>query len=180
MANAILVNIGTPIVWADVTDFSGTANGYTRTAQIDLTSIASAAARQGDKVDFGDTHSTSYSVFVGVEMNVAPTAGKTIDYYMSFSASGTAGTGNEGGASGADGAYKAGEELEWLAQTTYVGSLVLTADASTTVQIQRINSDFSVPQRYGSPIVYNGGGQAFFSDAVEMFIAFVPNVVEVQ
>lgn len=179
MANEVLVKNGTPVVWADTTDYSATASGYTRTHQLDLTSISSTAARQGDKADLGATRAARYAVFVGMEIDVAPTAGTVIEVYWSASASGTAGTGNDGGASGADAAYKAGEESEWKAQLTHIGSLVLTNDAATTVQ-RGFLGYFTPPQRYGMPVVVNLSGQALEGDAVEMYVALVPVVDEVQ
>lgn len=180
MPTKIYDELETPIVWADTTDYSSSGSGYTRTAQLDLTSIANGAARQGDKADLGATRAMRFEVHVGVELDVAPTAGNEIDIYWSSSASATAGTGNSGGASGADGAYKAGEEAEWARQLTYVGSLVCTADAATTVQRQCINVAFVPPQRYGMPVVYNRSGQALEGDAVEMYVALVPVAVESQ
>lgn len=180
MASEILMKDGTPVVWADTTDYVSTASGFTRTHQIDLTSLASTKAREGAKADLGATRARNYSVRVGIEVDVAPTAGTTMDFYWSASASGTAGTGNDGGCAGADQAYKNAEEAEWLKQLIYLGSLVLTNDAAPTVQIQTINSDFKPPQRYGQVVVYNGSGQALEGDAVEMFVALIPNVDESQ
>jgi hypothetical protein len=180
MATEILVKTGTPVVFADTTDFSSTNNGFTRTHQLDLTSIANGAARQSDKADLGATRPAKYAVRVAIEMDVAPTAANEVDFYWSASHSGTAGTGNDGGASGADAAYKAGEEAEWVRQLIPMGSLVLTNDAATTVQYQTINSNFVPPQRYGSVIVYNRSGQAFEGDAVEMYVALVPITDEFQ
>lgn len=180
MPTAIYVEDGTPIVWADTTDYSSTGSGYTRTAQLDLTSIANGAARQGDKADLGNPRAGKFSVHIGVEIDVAPTAGNEIDVYWSSSVSATAGTGNEGGASGADAAYKAGEEAEWVRQLTYIGSIVLTNDAATTVQRKCINTAFVPPARYGMPVVYNRSGQALEGDAVEMYVALVPEFDESQ
>lgn len=180
MPNEVLRKSGTPVVWADATDYDSAGSGFTRTAQLDLTSISNGAARQGDKVDLGATRPASYSVMVGAEIDVAPTAGNRIDYYWSASFSGTAGTGNEGGASGTDGAYKAGEEAEWVKQLTFMGSLVLTNDAAPVVQRRCINPCFVPPTRYGSVIPYNVSGQALEGDAVEMYVALVPNIDEIQ
>jgi hypothetical protein len=180
MANEILQKNGTPIVFADATDFSGTNSGYTRTAQLDLTSLGSTNARQSDKVDLGATRAAQYAVRVGIEMDVAPTAGLAIEFYWSASASATAGTGNDGGCSGADGGYKSGEEDEWAKQLTLIGLLVLTADAATTVQVGTITRDFRPAERYGQVVVVNKGGQALEGDAVEMFVALVPIVDEAQ
>lgn len=179
MANEILHKQGTPVVFSDTTDYSATNSGFTRTAQIDLTSIANGAARQSDKADLGATRARLYAVRVGIEYDVAPTAGTVTEFYWSASTSGTAGTGNDGGASGADGAYKAGEEDEWKKQLIWLGNLVNTNDAATTVQYQTIGF-FTPPQRYGQVVVLNKSGQAYEGDAVEMFVALVPVVDEVQ
>lgn len=180
MPNLVHVNEGTPIVWADAADYSATGSGFTRTHQIDLTSLANGAARQGDKADLSDPRAEAYAVFVGFEFAVAPTAGTEVPVYWSESFSATAGTGNSGGASGADGAYKAAEEDEWVKQLTYIGSLVCTADATTVVQRQCINPRFVPPSRYGMPVVHNKSGQAKVADAVEMYVALVPQPLEIQ
>ena len=179
MPTEIKQKAGTPIVFADTTDYSSTTSGLTRTAQIDLTSVANGAARQSDKVDIGATRAAAYLVRVGIEIDVAPTAGNTIEFYWSGSFSSTAGTGNAGGASGADGAYKAGEEDEWKKQLQFLGNLVLTADAAPTVQIQDIGI-LTPGDRYGQVIVVNKSGQALEGDAVEMFVALIPIVDEYQ
>lgn len=163
---------GTPVVWANSGDYSSTDSGYTRTHQINLTSIA-AAARQGAKADLGATRPRVYAVRVGIEWGTAPTAGNVVEVYWSASFSSTAGTGNSAGASGTDLAYKAAEEAEWLKQAMFLGSLVATNDGAGTTQIQTIGY-FTPPHRYGMPIVYNTSGQTFDSDAVNMFVALVP------
>ena len=108
-------------------------------AALDITDPAavSAAVRGHDvvvscagwtAVDDAEMHeAAAYAVKVAVEMDVAPTAGATVEIYWSSSFSGTAGTGNDGGASGADEAYKAGEETEWVKQLQLIGILILTA-----------------------------------------------------
>ena len=179
MPTEIKQKVGTPIVFADTTDFSSPSHGFTRTAQIDLTSLANNAARQSDKVDLGATRAAAYGVRVGIEMDVAPTAGTVIEFYWSGSASATAGTGNAGGCSGADGAYKAGEEDEWKKQLQFLGNLVLTADAAPAVQIQDIGI-LTPGDRYGQIVVLNKGGQALEGNAVEMFVALIPIVDEYQ
>lgn len=179
MAKEILTKRGTPIVWADATDFAATLNGYTRTAQIDLTSLANGKARQGAKVDLGEKRARYYVVRVGIEVDVAPTAGLAIPVYFSFSASATAAVGNSGGCSGADGAYKDSEEAEWVNQLQPVGNLYLTNDAATVVQVGDIG--FLMPrERYVMPVIYNTSGQALEGDAVEMFLALIPMIDELQ
>jgi hypothetical protein len=183
MATEVKVKTGTPVVWADTTDFSASDSGYTRTHQLDLTSIANNAARQGDKGDLGATRARRYVVRAGIEFGSAPAAGLSVEVYWSSSFSSTAGTGNDGGASGADGAYKAGEEDEWKKQLTLIGFLVVTNDGAGTVQRQTVSDKFShfePPTRYGMPIVVNKSGQTLDSDAINMFVALEPILDEIQ
>lgn len=180
MASEILNKTGTPVVWADTTDYSSTNSGLTRTHQIDLTGITNGAARQGAKADLGSTRPRLYLVRVGFEFQTAPTAGNNVHVFWSSSYSGTAATGNTGGASGSDGAYKAGEETEWRKQLTLLGVLIVTNDGNTTPQYQDIGI-FQAPDRYGMPIVHNVSGQSFnTSDANEMFVALIPIIDEIQ
>ena len=182
MATEILVKDGTPIVWADTTDFSGTLNGYTRTHQILLAALASAAARQGAKADLGATRAARYAVHVGIEFDVAPASGTTVDFYWAASHHGTAGTNNPGGTSGADGAYTgtAGDSIaDSVKALIYLGSLILTADAATVVQYGTL-PEFVAPLRYGMPVVVNNGGQALEGDDIEMFFALIPLIDESQ
>ena len=175
------VEMGTPICWADTTDYDNTNSGITRTHQITLAALASAAARQGAKADLGANRAGGYAVKVGIEMDVAPVAGAPVEFYWSSSYSGTAAVGNDGGASvtGADAAWVPGGGAEadideWKRQLTFIGILPLAADAATAYQVGMINSYFSPPTRYGQVVVKNGGGQAFEGDDVEMYIALIP------
>lgn len=177
MANEVLHKTGTPIVWADSTDYSGP--DFTQTHQLDLTSLGSGAARQGVKADLGATRARQYAVMVAFEFTGAPTAGTTVNIYWSSSPSATAGTANTGGASGTDAAYKYGEEDEWVKQLDFLGSLVATNDASTTVQKQVV-AIFTPPQRYGMPVVHNDTDDTGLNDAVEMYVALIPIIDEVQ
>ena len=182
MANEVLEKLGTPVVWADTTDYSSTGSGYTRTAQLDLTSLANTLGREGAKVDLGATRAAKYSIHVGMEIDVAPTAGTVVEVYFSWSASATAATGNDGGATGSDASYMSGDATntgEFKKQLDGPYLLVLTADAAPTVQRQMIGT-LRALQRYVSPVVVNSAGQAFEGDAVEMYVALVPIVDEVQ
>lgn len=180
MANEILNKEGTPVVWSDTTDYSSTNSGFSRTHQLLLENIANNAARQGAKADLGATRARLYAVRVGIEFNAAPTAGNVVEFYWSSSFSSTAATGNDGGASGSDAAYKAGEEDEWKKQLMFLGVLVATNDGNTTPQYQTIGY-FTPPHRYGMPVVVNKSGQTLnATDAVEMFVALVPVIDEVQ
>jgi len=179
VAADILIEMGAAVCWAKDGEYSSSGSGVERTHELDLTSLADGAARQGEKADLGAKRARQYGVLVGIELDVAPSAGEVVDVYWSESYSGTAGTGNAGGASGADSAYKPGEEDEWVKQLIYVGSLVLTADAAPTVQRASVGL-LSPTTRYGMPIVHNRSGQAFEGDAVQMYVALVPIVDEVQ
>lgn len=180
-AGDITVAMGTPICWADSSDYNSANSGITRTHQIDLTSLADGAARQGAKADLGATRAPGYAVKCCFELDVAPTAGTKWEVYWSSSYSGTAGTGNDGGSSvtGADAAWTPGGGAEadideFKRQLIMIGVMTLTADAAATYQVATINSYFCPPTRYGQPIVKNDAGQAAEGDAVEMYIALIP------
>lgn len=179
MANEILVKSGTPVVWADATDYAG--DGGTRTHQLDLTSLADGAARQGAKADLGATRAKQYTLTLCAEMAIAPVARAPVAVYWAASPHATAGVLNPGECSGADAAYtgSTGSSIEdSLMQLMPMGSLSLTADATTLLQIY-IATLF--PQhRYGMPVIINDGGQAFVADAVEMFVSLTPIIPEIQ
>lgn len=184
MANLIKPAEQTAIVWADTTDYSSTVSGLARTDQIDLTSVSAAAARQGAKKDLGDTRWDKYVVSVGIEIAASAASGETIDIYWAGSPSATAGNANPGGASGSDAAYTgtAGDSLaDSLKQLVFIGSLITTADNTTTIQYGNVGVlDGSSIQRYGMPVVVNNSTGALMTDAVEMFIALTPISPEVQ
>lgn len=179
MANEILAKNGTPIVWADTTDFGDSP--IARTVQIDLTSLASTAARQGVKVDLGALRAARYDVTLRPEFDVAPVSGRVVSLWWAPSESPTAGTANPGGVSGADAAYTgtAGDSLaDSIRQLQLIGVLVATSDAATVVNQETFR--FFPSCRYGSPVVWNETDQAFEGDADEMSIIFTPVIDEVQ
>jgi hypothetical protein len=179
MANEILEKHGTPIVWADVTDFGGSP--IARTDQIDLTSLAAGAARQGAKVDLGATRASRYDVTLRPEFDVAPTSGNVVSLWWAPSPAAAAATANPGGVSGSDAAYTgtAGDSLaDSILQLQKIGDLICTSDAAAVVQQQ--SWKFWPIERYGSPVVFNEADQAFEGDAVEMSIIFNPVIDEVQ
>lgn len=179
MANEILVKSGTPVVWADITDYAG--DGGARTHQIDLTDLADGAARQGAKADLGATRAKQYTMTVCVEMAVPPASGAAVDIYWASSPHATAGTLNPGGCSGADAAYtgSAGDSLDdSLMQLLPLGGMSLTSDADPVLQTYTVT--LFPPHRYGMPVIDNNGGQAMHSDAIECFISLTPIIPEVQ
>lgn len=182
MPAEILTKDGTAIVWADTTDYSSTVSGLTRTAQIDLTSVASGAARQGDQVDLTATRARRYAVLVAVEFASAAVSLETVDIYWAASPSSTAANANPGGVSGSDAAYTgtSGDSLtDSLHQLEFVGSLVTTSDNTTTVQYAQVGVLEDIP-RYGMPVLVNNSTGALMSDATEMYIALLPLIDESQ
>ncbi len=183
MPNEIQQKDITAILWADTTDYSSTISGLARTAQIDLTSLGAGAARQGVKVDLGANRYEEYDVFVGIEAATAFTSGEIVSFYLGESSSATAGNANPGGLSGTDAAYTgtAGDSLaDSLKQLKFMGALIGTADATTTVMYQRVGTLFT-PMRYVMPVAFNeSAADALVADAVEMFIALLPRTPEVQ
>ena len=179
MATEFLIKNGTPIVWADTTDFGGSP--IARTDQIDLTSVATAEAREGAKVDLGATRAARYSVTMRIELNAAATSGLVVDFYFGQSPHSAAGTANPGGLTGVDADYTgtAGDVVgDAIKQCSWVGSLPCTSDADTV--IQQTTWTFMPSERYQIPVVYNLSGQAFEGDAVEMSIVMIPLIDESQ
>jgi hypothetical protein len=183
--------VGTnPIVWANSADYAG--SGGTRTHQINLTSLAAAAARQGAKADMAvlrvvkGGESAAYkivperwAVTLRIEMDVASADNKTVDLYWGASLSSVAATTNPGGLTGADAAYTGtagGTLAEGLLQLQFIGSLAVQNDVAPVVLQQTFIA--TLPLRYGMPVVVNNSDQAFEGDAVEMSVTFTPLVDE--
>jgi hypothetical protein len=144
-------------------------------AAITMTSVANAAGRQSVKADFGATRARYYDVFADVELAATPTAGNLIDVYLNPSGSATAGTDNLGNCSGTDAAHTgySSNLAATVPQLIYVGSLVCTAQATSTVQSGYVGR-VAIPQRYGSIVVVNNSGAAFHSAATNVRFRFVP------
>jgi hypothetical protein len=184
MPNEIYQKPKTAIVIADSADYAGDLGA--RTDQIDLTSLASGAARESAKVDLETLASgllaVRFAVFVAIEFAIAPSSGDRVDVWMGFSPDAAVGAANPGGLSGADGAYTgtAGDSLDdSLKQLDFLGALIATSDATTVVQFQAIGW-FVASERYVSFVIDNNADQALVADAVEMGIRLIPYVDEVQ
>lgn len=179
MPTEVKIKSGTPIVIADTTDYAGDLG--TRTDQIDLTSLAAAAARQSAKIDLGAVRAAVYAVTMAIEFDVAPTSGDVVSLWWAPSPSVTAGVANPGGCSGVDAAYTGttGDSLDdSILQLTLIGNLVCTSDLATVVEFETFM--FSPEHRYGSIVVYNEADQAFEGDAIEMGVSFTPVIDEAQ
>lgn len=171
MANEILIKTGTSITW------KAAGGDYA----ITLTGIAVDAARQGAKGDLGATRAARWAVRVSANMDAAPAAGKTLEYWWSSSTSAVAATDNTGGASGSDAAYtgSAGGTVDQTKyQLQHIGDLVLTPDADGVVQVAEFT--FYPLQRYGMPVLVNKADQALEGDDDSHQIVFVPIVDELQ
>ncbi len=188
MANLIGVRQGTGVVWANTGDYSSTISGYTRTHQLDLTSLAAGAARQGVKADMASIatvlNANRFMAFMGIEFVTATTLvpGEVITLYWAGSPVATAGNANPGGTVGADGAYTgtAGDTLaNSIKQLQFIGSLTITDDVEDVIQFATFVT--SLPHRYGFPVVMNmSAAGVLMDDAVQMLVAMVPLEDEAQ
>jgi len=182
--NLVLLTQGTPIVWADETDYAGGSQiGGTRTHDLDLTNLLFSAARQGIIADLGASRSLEYSISLAVEFKTAeaPESGETVDLYWAPAVSLT--TGFQGGTDGTDAVYTgtAGDSLaDSLKQLMYLGSIVLTADAVGVAQ--RDTWIFSPPTRFGQPVIVNSTDAEDLNDvdAQEMYVRMVGLDPDVQ
>lgn len=185
MPNEVLRKVGDQICFRDSTDFSPAAgNDLTQSptnVQLDMTSLADAAARQSDKVDLGARRAPAYSVMAGFEMSATPVAGDLIELYWAPSPDAQAANANPGGVGGSDAAY-AGYSANLAAsvkQMQLIGTFVCTTQVTGTVQIAFVGT-FSPTERYGTLVVKNESGTAFHSDMVETHVVFDPIIDEVQ
>ena len=183
MATEILIKNNTPVVWSNSGDYSPAAGVvYTRTAAIDLTSLADTSSRGGSKVDLGSSRACSYRVRFCPELDVAPASGATVYVYFAFSNHATDGTDNPAAVSGTDAAYT-GTTGDTIADSVkqLVGpfTYVCTSDLAPISLPMDIGILYPT-QRYVSCVVWNEAGQALEGDAVEMYLAAIPIVTESQ
>ena len=154
---------------------------FTTDVAFDLTSTAAGAAEESTKADLTATWAPNYAVHAAVEFATAPVTGETFDFYWAPSVSGTAAQGNPGFVVGATGAYTGGVATiaEGLKQLMFIGSLVCSADATTTVQVAMIGI-FSPPTRYGTLVGFNNTSDSVHSDVVETAVSFTPIIPDIQ
>ena len=180
----LLQTIGTAIIFADGT-YSPGANTIlgTRTDDIDVASLAAAAARQSVKANLGMPHAEEYDVDITYEIATDPASGGTIDLYWSESHSSTAAVGNMGGCTGADAAYTgyAGMTLaESLKHLLYIGSVnVGVQNDADGVNIAHVGR-FRPVNQYGCLVVVNNCSVAFHSDSVEFAVRMSPVIPDLQ
>ena len=157
-------------------------NSSALTATITLTSLATVTtgnAREGVKIDFGSPRANRWLARLQTKFATAPTAAKTIEVWMGYSASSTAGTGNPGNLTGADTTW-AGyttDPAQARFQLRRVGQFV--ASATTVAQVQDI-AVFCPELQYGVPLVLNYADQALSSTAGDHVLTFTPIKDQVQ
>jgi hypothetical protein len=174
--------IGTYILIADTTDYTDNQGFGARTHQIDCTGVAVGEARESDKITFPTNLDLEYILGASIEFATAPTAGETVDFYMGWSNSATAATNNPGGLTGSDADY-AGYSTnlaDSLKQLSYLGTMVATVQATTTVQIDTAIATFVPRAQHGILVVVNNTSDAFMTDAVEIAFRITPLVTQIQ
>ena len=160
MPTQTLITQGTTVTWDTVpTDETLT-----------LTSLADAAARQGDEHDFGVDFAPMVRIELETIVGTAPTAGEPINVYWSSSQDGT----NYDGEMGA--ADAAVSDLNQLKRCHHVGTLTVDDDTSTI----RGSWVFALPARYGLPIIENQSGQALSATAGDHHVRVTPLTPEFQ
>lgn len=182
MPTEIPLKRDTPIVWSDTTDFSSPTHGLTRTHQIDLTSIAAGAARQGEDADLTTLKADFYTVKLCVEFGATPpTNGQIVSVYFGSSASASAGM--PGGLGVSDAAYAPyTDQLDYCVRQL-VGPFIMVVhdQGAGTLEIAELGVlHGSAVDRYVVPVVYNEADQAFDSDATNMYLALIPHIRESQ
>jgi hypothetical protein len=156
--------LGTPYVW--------TSSGGDKV--ITGTSLANGSARQGDKsatlVDGTKGLPALLEFVVETKVQVAPTDGNTIDFYVGFSSSGTAGTDNPGGLGGADATLASPSSV--VPQLVFVGSVVMSNAVGTGVQRQRFL--VAPMDAYVIPALVNSSGQTMSATGTDTKITMTP------
>lgn len=137
-------------------------------AAISMSAVSSAAARQSVKLDFGPTWAQLWAVQATNDL-AGPTAGNTVDFFLSPSDSATAGTGNCAGCTGADAAYTgiASNLAASLKLLQYIGSAQCTADVAA--QVSHVGT-FRPISRYMSLVVVNNSGGAFATSTNSQYV----------
>ncbi len=139
-----------------------------------LTSLASAAARQGAKGDLGLNWARRWAVLF-TSSAASAANGTAWEIYWAASPSATAATDNPGSASGSDAAFAT--PAEYKLQLIPIGSL--PASAAATTAIQKMVAEFYPPCRYGMPVIVNSTGVALGATAGDHEFRIVP-IDEVQ
>lgn len=165
MANKILIEVGTEILWAEP---SGT-HDY----DLDLDGLTNNSARQGEKGDLGVNRAPEYAAIVTLDFGIAPTDGEKVHIFWAASPHATAATENPGGTTGSDAAYS--DPDDDTKQLAHIGEFVCIATTADQRQVFR----FSPTCRYGMPVIWNEAGQSMASAGNGSF-KLVPIEPEIQ
>lgn len=152
---------------------SGTVKSWANTGvnyQIWIPSIADQAGGIGAKGDLGQYWANRWLVKFESAVGSAATAGKEIELYWGPSDSSGLNNNNPGNLTGVSGAWPSASEYK--AQCLFVGSLVLSNNAGTSLQRQYF--EFYPPARYGCPAVFNNTGQTLHTTQANHSIMFTP------
>ena len=177
------ITIGTPIVLANSADYSNNQGFGARTDQIALSGVVAGAYQQSDKIDFGANIDVEYLLGASIEFATDPVAGEVVNFYMGWSASATPGVNNPGGLTGSGSPYTGySSNADGSAkQLDFLGSVVLTVQSTSTVQIDTAIASFTPLMRYGTLVVQNdSAADNFHSDSVEMAVSMTPKVFQIQ
>ena len=174
---------GTALVFASSTFVAEAGDKHflgARTDQIELSGVATATARQSDKVDLTASRSPSYAVTASIEWATPPVVGEVVSFYWAPSESATAGQDNPGNIVGVDSAY-AGTADDSVAnsvrQLQFIGVMPALLDDVGFCQTSYIGK-FSPPAQYGTLVVYNETSDNF-DDSSEMSVRLSPIVMKV-
>jgi hypothetical protein len=131
-------------------------NEATKTPVISCASLETLAARQSTPTDFGTPRTCNWNVRYQAMTNTPSAAGYTIDVYAAWSSGVLAGIwpGNLGVTDSAYLGYTPSPVLNAIAQLDYVGSLILSNNATPSGQIQDVGI-VCPKQQYGIFVVYN-------------------------
>jgi len=184
--NQLLVVTGQQILFNNAGTYSPTALnnlelGTATDVAFNPVNAATNTGWQSAKVDLGSARAPEYAVHAAIEFATAPVTGETVDLYWAPSVLAADASGNPGFVVGGDAAYAGGVATidEGLAQLTFIGSLVCSADATTSVQVGMV-AVFAPQCRYGCLVAHNNTSDAFHSDMVETAVSFTPIIPDLQ
>ena len=169
-------------------DLRDATSGNRVTGELDLTSLASSTAptttaiRQSAKIDLGALWAEAYQGRAVCEFAATPVAGNVVLFYWAPSLLTTAGSGNLANVSGSDAAYTgySSNNAASIEQLQYIGSMIVTAQATATLQAGLIRGLLRPKYRYGSLLVWNQAGASFHTGVVNTCIVFDPIVLQGQ
>lgn len=151
---------------------SKTIKGSGGDAVLTFTSLANGSMRQSGTLDLGATHAALYLVELAIEIAATPTAGNVINGYVSDNQASGAGWANTTGSDAAYTGYSSNAAAS-IKQLDFIGALVCTAQATTTVQ-KGIMGVFPPKGRYINFVIDNESGAAFHSSQTNCSITLTP------